>query len=85
MTTRQRISEVINNPATSNWLSESLLTALRRDPVDAANDAEVLAEILANQVNELLPKVPYGWESTDLNLDREGRSYPVADFGKREH
>lgn len=30
----------------SSWLRNALVTALGRDPVDAANDAAVLAEVL---------------------------------------
>lgn len=38
--------EIIADPATSTWLKEALSTALARDPVDAANDADYLAAIL---------------------------------------
>ena len=40
------IEEVLADPATSSWLTNALLAALSRDPVDAANDAEVLARLL---------------------------------------
>lgn len=35
------------DPTTSSWLKHALLTAVGRDPVDAANDAELLASLLA--------------------------------------
>ena len=40
------IEEVLGDPAASSWLTNALLAALSRDPVDAANDAEVLARLL---------------------------------------
>ena len=42
----QQIEEVLNDPAASFWLKAALRSALSRDPVDAANDAEVLARLL---------------------------------------
>lgn len=41
--------ELLASPSTSVWLREALTAALMRDPVDAANDAEVLAEVLARR------------------------------------
>lgn len=38
----------------SNWLKSALLAALLRDPVDAANDADVLAAVLARRAREIL-------------------------------
>jgi len=40
------IAEVLQDPAASFWLKDALHSALGRDPVDAANDAEVLAKLL---------------------------------------
>jgi hypothetical protein len=40
------IEEVLRDPAASLWLRNALRAALVRDPVDAANDAEVLARLL---------------------------------------
>ena len=40
------IQEVLDDPAASNWLKDALRAALRRDPVDAANDSAFLAELL---------------------------------------
>ncbi|RJX82261.1 hypothetical protein [Pseudomonas sp. LS-2] len=40
---------VMNSPSTSAWLKLSLETALVRDSVDAASDAEVLADILGQR------------------------------------
>ncbi len=38
--------EVLRDPAASFWLKDSLRSALLRDPVDAANDADILAGLL---------------------------------------
>ena len=46
--------EVLNDPAASYWLKASLREALRRDPVDAANEAEFLAQLLRERCLELL-------------------------------
>lgn len=48
------IEEVLNDPAASSWLRAALYSALSRDPVDAANDAELLAQILDARCNKIL-------------------------------
>jgi hypothetical protein len=40
------IEEILRDPSASFWLKAALRSALARDPVDAANDAEVLALLL---------------------------------------
>ena len=52
------------NPADSYWLKDALRAALRRDVVDAANDAEVLAKVLVLRCDEVL--------STHLSLAEGG-------------
>jgi hypothetical protein len=46
------IDEILNDPSASNWLRDALRKALDRDPVDAANDAEILAAVLAARAGE---------------------------------
>jgi len=48
------IEEVLADPSASFWLRNALLAALSRDPVDAANDADVLARLLNNRCREIL-------------------------------
>lgn len=48
------IAALMDSPETSMWLKESLSRALERDPVDAANDAEMLAGLLAKRCEEVL-------------------------------
>lgn len=45
---------VLADPAASSWLTGTLKAALLRDPVDAANDADVLAQILDTRCRLLL-------------------------------
>ena len=42
-----RIRAIATDRSTSYWLRDALISALERDPVDSANDAEYLAFILA--------------------------------------
>ena len=48
-----QIREVLRDPAVSVWLKSALYSALARDPVDAANDAEVLARLLDRRCREV--------------------------------
>lgn len=43
------VQSVLASPDASVWLKVALQSALQRDPVDAANDAELLAELLAKR------------------------------------
>jgi hypothetical protein len=48
------IEEVLRDPSASVWLKTALRSALVRDPVDAANDAEVLARLLDRRCRSML-------------------------------
>ena len=48
------IDRVLGDPAASFWLKRTLLSALTRDPVDAANDAEMLFHLLDEWCREIL-------------------------------
>jgi hypothetical protein len=50
--------EVLNDPAASKWLKAALREALTRDPVDALNDALVLAAVLESRLRETLDLDP---------------------------
>lgn len=58
METVDRIAAVMADRSASDWLRVSLETALSRDPVDAANDAEFLAELLASRAADALRAAP---------------------------
>jgi hypothetical protein len=48
------IEAVLSDPAASSWLCQALRSALSRDPVDAANDSEVLARLLDRRCRQIL-------------------------------
>lgn len=48
------IEEVLRDPAASFWLKNALRSALARDPVDAANDAEILTRLLDRRCRSIL-------------------------------
>jgi hypothetical protein len=48
------IEEILDDRAASFWLKAALRSALLRDPVDAANDAEVLARLLERRCRSTL-------------------------------
>lgn len=55
------IQDVLNDPTASNWLKDALRSAMDRDPVDAANDAEILAVLLDNRSKGILQaEMPHG-------------------------
>jgi hypothetical protein len=54
MTRVLEIEQVLADPGASFWLKECLGSALNRDPVDAANDADVLAQLLNQRRQEIL-------------------------------
>jgi hypothetical protein len=46
--------EILDDPSASDWLKGALRTALERDPVDALNDALVLAGALEARLRVVL-------------------------------
>jgi hypothetical protein len=46
--------EILDDPAASDWLKGALQSALERDPVDALNDALVLAGALEARLRVVL-------------------------------
>jgi len=45
---------ILADPTTSDWLKTAVLAAAQRDPVDALNDALLLAAILEARLRETL-------------------------------
>ena len=60
-TVTDEIVAVISDPNTSPWLREALRSALHRDPVDAASDAQQLGQLLTDQVETLLFLEEWRW------------------------
>lgn len=48
------IEAVLADPSASSWLKASLTAALPRDPVDAANDACLLKQLLEQRSDAVL-------------------------------
>jgi hypothetical protein len=53
MAARFEIEQVLSDPSASLWLKDALGSALGRDPVDAANDAEVLFRLLDERCRKI--------------------------------
>jgi hypothetical protein len=50
----RELRQVRNNPTTSFWLSHAIGELLDRDPVDAADDAEILHRMMEARARALL-------------------------------
>jgi hypothetical protein len=50
----EKIKRVLTDPAASFWLKDAIEKNLKRDPVDAANDAEVLCDLLEERCHLVL-------------------------------
>lgn len=48
------VDGLLRDPSTSYWLRNALRSALQRDPVDAANDADILARVLDQKCRLIL-------------------------------
>lgn len=46
--------DILADPAASDWLKSALETAVARDPIDALNDALVLAATLEDRLRDVL-------------------------------
>lgn len=53
MPSDDEIRQILNGPGTSNWMKVALSTAINRDPVDAVNDAELLAIVLRHRAEQI--------------------------------
>jgi hypothetical protein len=54
MPERIEIEQVRSDSAASFWLKHALCSALARDPVDAANDTELLFRLLDERYRKIL-------------------------------
>ena len=53
-----QIQAILEDPAVSDWLKVALTEAIERDPVDALNDALLLAQTLDDRLRESLGLEP---------------------------
>ena len=54
MTRAPRPEDLLCDPASSGWILQALRSALHRDPIDAANDAALLAQVLDAHAADVL-------------------------------
>ena len=52
MSSTEMVEGLVNDPSTPTWLLVALEEAMRADPVDAANAAEVLYQVLLQRCDE---------------------------------
>lgn len=48
------VDRIILDPTTSYWLQDALVVLRQRDPVDAVNDAEMLADIMRERFDAMV-------------------------------
>ena len=48
------VDRIILAPTTSYWLQDALVVLRQRDPVDAVNDAEMLADIMRERFDAMV-------------------------------
>ena len=48
------IQQALRDPASSFWLKSALSSALERDPLDAASDAQALASLLVQHAEGMM-------------------------------
>lgn len=48
------IADILDSRSASFWLRDALRAAINRDPVDAARDAELMAELLRERCDQIL-------------------------------
>ena len=46
--------QLLADPSASDWLRQAVQTGLRRDPVDVAGDAQVLATVFSDRAMAIL-------------------------------
>jgi hypothetical protein len=63
--------EILDDPAASTWLQMALTKALRRDCVDAANDAAALAAVLQARADQVLQSMQMLTEGEDGLFTKE--------------
>lgn len=54
LTKSPTVTEILASPCTHNYLKDALHVFLQKDPIDAVNDAELLAELMRQRVENFL-------------------------------
>jgi hypothetical protein len=87
-----KIDEILTNPTTSNWLRDTLTSALDRDPVDVDHDMEALSEALfawlPSELKTTVERTKYRdeqhMEAHAINHDRNCQTPPDHGFCQQE-
>lgn len=45
------VEDLLTSPGTSYWLRDAISSSMKRDPVDALSDAEVLLDVLRRRLS----------------------------------
>jgi len=80
MPIKPTVESIILDPSSSYWIKDALDSALARDPVDAANDAEVLAAVLKDECDRKLAA-----DLAALNGNQAGRKCIRCGYVINEH
>lgn len=52
----KRVAVLLVDPSISFWLKDAIRAGVKRDPLDALNDARVLQEVLKERLDEIMTK-----------------------------
>jgi hypothetical protein len=66
MPSDDEIRSILKGPGTSDWLKNALTEALYRDPVDAVNDAELLAMVLGHRADQITANARAALDARDV-------------------
>ena len=58
--------QILSGPGTSHWLKDALTSALDRDPMDAVNDAELLAMVLGHRADQITATARAALDTRDV-------------------
>lgn len=70
------VEQILADPSASFWIKAALRSALNRDLVDAANDADVLARALSRRCNRSLRDSAIGTSIDSVDLIAESLAMP---------
>jgi hypothetical protein len=66
MPSDDEIRTILCGLGTSTWLKNALMAALDRDPVDAVNDAELLAMVLWHRADQITATTRVALDARDV-------------------
>jgi hypothetical protein len=66
MPSDDKIRQILSGSGTSNWLKNALTAALERDPLNAFNDAELMAMVLGHRTDQITAATRAAFDSRDV-------------------